>query len=218
MCFASGSLISTPAGPRPAEAISIGDLVSTVEGRAEKVVWVGRSRVSWAEQMANPRKRPVRIGQQALGPGSPERALMLSPQHRVLCRSSMTRRVAGQWESLVPALALTELSNVRLMPSLPGLEYVHIACERHVLMMVEGLAVESMLPGPIALQVMGTAEQNNLAEVLGWSEGHWGDMVPVRPILSMRKAEKLVARSQRSRMALVAPEVGSDADLVARSG
>jgi len=205
MCFVAGSMIETPAGPRPVDRMVPGDVVLTADGGAEPLVWVGRSRITWAEQMASPRKRPVRIGMGAIGPGAPERALLVSPHHRVLCRSPMVARLAGSEEALVPALALTELPHVRLMPSLPGLDYVHLACAGHVLLLVEGLAVESLLPGPPAIEAMAPAQRVALADALGWKANSWGQSAPVRPILSMRKAEKLVSRSQRSEAPLLAP-------------
>ncbi len=208
MCFVAGCLIETPAGPRPVDKLVTGDVVLTADGGAERLVWVGRSRITWAEQMASPRKRPVRIGTDALGAGTPERAFMVSPHHRVLCRSSQTARLSGAEEALVPAMALTELPQVRLMPSLPGLDYVHLACASHVLLLVEGLAVESLLPGPPAIEAMSPAQRIALAEDLGWTNATWGQIAPARPILSLRKAERLVTRSIRSGQPLVTARDG----------
>ncbi|MEQ5869808.1 Hint domain-containing protein [Sagittula sp. NFXS13] len=219
MCFVTGCIIATPGGGRPVETLASGDLVLTTEGRAEPVLWVGTSRISWAEQMSNTRKRPIRIGRDALGPGVPERAVMLSPQHRVLVRSRQVKRIVGEEEALVPALALTGLPGVRVMPSLPGLDYVHIACARHTLLLVEGAGVESILPEPLSLQEMASAQRVDLAETLGWAEARWHDHQRVRPTLSVRKAEKLVERSIRSRIPLVVPKSGSDdADVQQASG
>ncbi|MBP0483819.1 Hint domain-containing protein [Sagittula salina] len=205
MCFVKGCTIATPGGGRPVESLKPGDLVATLDGAAETVLWVGRSRITWAEQMSDQRKRPIRIGREALGPGTPERAVMIAPTHRVLVRSPQVSRLAGEREALVPALALTPLPGVRLMPSLPELDYIHLACARHVLLLAEGAGVESILPEPLAVQAMAPTQRIDLAETLGWAEGHWQEMRRVRPILSMRKAEKLVERSMRSRMPLVVP-------------
>lgn len=206
MCFVKGCLIATPGGSRLVETITPGDLVLTIDGAAEPVLWVGLTRVSWAEQMATTRKRPVRIGKDALGPGTPERAVMISPQHRVLVRSPYVARMAGTPEALVPALALTGLPGVRLMPSLPGLEYVHIACARHVLLRVEGAGVESILPEPLVVQDLAPAQRTELAEALDWASGHWSTAERVRPVMPMRRAETLVERSMRSSVPLVVPE------------
>ncbi|EBA07451.1 Hint domain-containing protein [Sagittula stellata] len=199
MCFVAGCRVATPRGARPVETIVPGDLVLTHDGRAEPVVWVGRTRVTWAEQMGNARRRPVRIGKDALGPGVPERAVMVSPQHRVMVRGRLVARMARGGEALVPALSLTALAPVRQMPSLPGLDYVHIACARHVLLLAEGVAVESVLPEPQALQEMGPAERETLAVEVAQQE-------PSLPTLSMRKAETLVARSVARGAPLVVAE------------
>ena len=67
MCFVAGCGVATPGGVRPVETIVQGDLVLTHDGRAEPVLWVGLTRVTWAEQMGNARRRPVRIGNGAYG-------------------------------------------------------------------------------------------------------------------------------------------------------
>ena len=215
MCFVKGSAVATPGGSRPVEDFTPGDLLLTVEGGAEPVLWCGLSRISWAEQMADLRKRPVRIGKDALGPGVPERAVLISPDHRLLVRSPQVSRLSGQPEALVPALALTGLPGVRLMPALPGLDYVHLACARHSLLLVEGAGVESLVPELPALQAMSPAQRIDLAERLGGTDGQDTGMDRVRPVLSMRKAETLVERSLRSRMPLVVPR--RDEGLAAQS-
>ncbi|WP_370311859.1 Hint domain-containing protein [Sagittula sp.] len=203
MCFVAGCGVATPGGVRPVETIVQGDLVLTHDGRAEPVIWVGLTRVTWAEQMGNARRRPVRIGKDALGPGVPERAVMVSPQHRVLVRSPLVARAARGGEALVPALSLTALPAVRQMPSLPGLDYVHIACARHVLLLAEGVAVETALPEPLALQEMNAAQREALVAAVGQAEPGW-------PVLSMRKAERVVARSMARGAPLVVAERGTD--------
>lgn len=211
MCFVTGCLIATPGGLRPVEELERGDVVLTLGGRPEPILWAGRSRIPFAEQMASSRKRPIRIGRDALGPGVPERAVLISPQHRVLVRSRQVLRMTGEPEALVPALALTALPGVRLMPALPQLEYCHIACARHVLLLAEGAGVESILPEPLAIQELASAQRVDLGRTLGWAEGKWLDMPRARPVLSLRKAEKLVERSMRARMPLVTPDSRSDA-------
>jgi hypothetical protein len=45
-CFMPRTMISTPNGARPVEMLERGDLISTVDGRALPVAWIGRQTVS----------------------------------------------------------------------------------------------------------------------------------------------------------------------------
>jgi hypothetical protein len=46
VCFVAGTLIATPDGERAVEALAIGDLVMTANGRAVPVKWLGRQTLS----------------------------------------------------------------------------------------------------------------------------------------------------------------------------
>ncbi|MFW2588727.1 Hint domain-containing protein [Sagittula sp. SSi028] len=205
MCFVAGCNISTPGGGRPIEHIRAGDLVDTVDGRVEQVLWAGLSRIPFAEQMINTRKRPVRIGRGALGPQVPQKAVLISPQHRVLVRSRQVLRMLGSAEAFVPALSLTSLPGIRVMPPLPELEYLHLACARHSVLLVEGIGVESILPEPSTLQELGSAERVSVSEQMEWTPYSLRPGDHARPVLSMRKAETLVQRCMRSRMPMYLP-------------
>ncbi|WP_444870345.1 Hint domain-containing protein [Rhodobacter capsulatus] len=62
ICFTPGTLIDTPAGPRPVEALRPGDRVSTRDDGAQEILWIGSRRMSGARLYALPHLRPVRLG------------------------------------------------------------------------------------------------------------------------------------------------------------
>lgn len=64
-CFARGTMITTPKGETSVEALQIGDLVSTADGQAVPVKWVGRQTI--AKRFAGERAQLVRIAAGALG-------------------------------------------------------------------------------------------------------------------------------------------------------
>ena len=83
LCFMRGTMIRTPEGESPVEALKCGDLVMTTDGRAMPVRWIGRQTVS--SIFGDPlRFRPIRIKAGALGEGVPARDLLLSPDHAIL--------------------------------------------------------------------------------------------------------------------------------------
>lgn len=195
MCVTVECLVSTPGGARAAGTLGAGDLVSTVDGAVVQLTWCGVSRFPWADQMGSAFRRPIRIAKGALGPGVPERAMLVSPDQTVLCDGGPARRFDGA-AVLLPALALTALPGVRHMPALPGLGYVHLLCGRREVLRIDGVAMGSLLPGRASANVMVQAQRRALTDVLP-DEGAYG-IGSELPLLSLRKAETMVARCQRA--------------------
>src|SRR4028119_1687973 len=75
-----GTLVTTPEGEAPVGSLRRGDLVLTADGRAARIVWMGRRTVS--RRFADPlRVLPIRIAAGALGDGLPRRDLLVSADH-----------------------------------------------------------------------------------------------------------------------------------------
>lgn len=138
-CFVAGTLIATPSGEVPVESLQPGDLVITKDHGPQPVRWVGSRRVAATGILA-----PIRIAEGALGS---HRALMLSPQHRVLIQDTLAELLFGDAEVLVAA---KDLVNDRTVLRVEGgeVEYLHLLFDRHEVIYSEGLATESYLPGP----------------------------------------------------------------------
>jgi Ca2+-binding RTX toxin-like protein len=137
-CFAPGTRIATQAGPRPVEALAIGDMVATAGGPARAVRWIGRRHYDAATVAANPQLHPVRIRAGALAPGRPVRDLVLSPQHAVLVMGD-----AATGKLLVPAAALVNGASITQPIHAGPLAYLHVELDRHALLFAEDAEVES---------------------------------------------------------------------------
>ncbi len=87
-CFLSGVHITTSTGEVLVEDLKIGDVISTYDGGARKVLWIGRQVKS---RFFSDRQRylPVEIAAGALGDHLPLRPLRLSPDHAILVNGSM---------------------------------------------------------------------------------------------------------------------------------
>ncbi|WP_373356914.1 Hint domain-containing protein [Pseudoroseicyclus sp. CXY001] len=155
-CFAAGTLIDTPDGPRKVEELAAGDMVLTRDHGARPIVWVGRRRVPGRGRLA-----PVEIAAGALGNARP---LRLSQQHRVLLEGWRVALHFGETEALTAAKHLVNDSTIRIAPC-DEVEYVHLALDAHEILFAEGLATESLHLGPGALASMGHEARAELLEI-----------------------------------------------------
>ncbi|MEM9349927.1 MAG: Hint domain-containing protein [Pseudomonadota bacterium] len=152
-CFVSGTLILTPDGERRIEELEVGDLVQTHDAGPQPIRWTGSRTMQAKGKFA-----PIRIAQGALGD---HRQLLVSPQHRVLIRDTLSELLFGEPEVLVSAKHLVNDRTIR--PEEGGfVTYVHLLFDEHQVVFSEGLATESFLPGP---QTSDCFEQNVLEEI-----------------------------------------------------
>jgi Ca2+-binding RTX toxin-like protein len=177
-CFAQGTRIATPDGPRPVERIRAGDRVCTAQGVA-RVLWHGVRALDAGTLGDAPQLRPVRVAMGAIGN---DRPLILSPQHGVCVPG-----VAG----LIRARHLAELGQgARVARRMQAVRYHHLLLPSHALIRAEGAWVESFYPGPMALAGLRPADLVALAAViLAQSPGDSGSLAarygpPVLPLLS----------------------------------
>ena len=157
ICFTPGTLIATPDGPRPVEAIRCGDRVSTRDDGAVEVLWTGARRMSGARLHAMPRLRPVRIRSGALGEGRPEGDLVVSPDHRLLITGA--RALFNQAEVLVAARDLIDDRMILSVNALREVTYVHLLTERHQIIRANGLETESFHPANADLDLIDLEER-----------------------------------------------------------
>lgn len=139
----SSARVLTPTGAVPAGQLSIGDLVETKDHGALPVQWLGLTRVSREQLSQRPALCPVRIRAGAIDGTYPREDLEVSPAAGLVMRSN----VDLQDERLVSATALTRRHG--FCKSIPrhGITYVQILLERHAVLVIEGLEMESFHPG-----------------------------------------------------------------------
>lgn len=137
-CFVAGTLIRTPQGHVPVERLTVGDMVVTRDGGPQPLTWVGGRRVDGTGVFA-----PVHVAPGALGN---RRALVLSPQHRVLLQGWRAELHFAQAEVLVAVIHLVDGARIKQVP-VPEVSYHHIMFDRHHLVWSEGVLTESFHPG-----------------------------------------------------------------------
>ena len=159
ICFTPGTLIDTPAGRRPVEALRPGEKVLTRDDGAQELLWIGSRRMSGARLYALPHLRPVRIRAGAFGIGRPEGDLVVSPQHRMLLQGPAARALFNEPEVLVQAIDLVNGGSVRLEQGLPEVTYIHLMFERHQVLRANGLESESFHPASTSLEMSEAAQR-----------------------------------------------------------
>lgn len=141
ICFDAGTQIAIPGGTCPAGDLRPGQLVNTVDAGPQPILWVGSRRSA-----ARGKAAPVLFAAHAIGNSAP---LRLSQHHRVLVRSELAELLFAASEVLVPAKALANGRDVRIVPQ-REITYVHILLAQHHLLIAEGAACESLLWGSAA--------------------------------------------------------------------
>jgi len=136
-CFTPGTMILTPDGEKPVEALCPGQLVvSQVDGVAvpRTVKWVGHRRIDLTRHPRAGTMAPVRIERDAFSEGMPHRDLMVSQDHAIF--------VDGV---LICAKQLVNGTTIRRERDWTAVDYYHVELDQHAILLAEGLPAESYL-------------------------------------------------------------------------
>lgn len=203
VCFADGTLIETDRGAVAIENLSAGDLVLTLDNGLQPIRWIGSSKMSAQVLEEAPRLRPIRIGAGALGENKPETDLLVSPQHRVLVRSTIAQRMFGAPEVLVAAKQLCQVEGIDIAEDVVEVTYLHMLFDRHEVVFSNGAETESLYTGAEALKCVGPAAAEEIFTIFPELREH--DYVPVaaRPLATGRMGRKLAVRHAQNNKQLV---------------
>ncbi|WP_258869569.1 Hint domain-containing protein [Paracoccus thiocyanatus] len=165
VCFLRGTLIKTENGEVPVEQLEPGMKVMTLDHGMKALRWIGK-RVLTAQELAEqPKLRPIRIRAEALGERLPERDLIVSPQHRVLLRSAVARRMVGEAEVLLAARHLIGLDGIDVVEDMAEVEYWHFMFDRHEVVFSNGAPTESLYTGPEAMKALGPEAREEILTI-----------------------------------------------------
>ncbi|MGC9371367.1 MAG: Hint domain-containing protein [Paracoccaceae bacterium] len=162
ICFATGTRIATPTGPRPVEELRAGDLVQTKDDGAQEILWTGQKRMTGARLYAMPHLRPIRIRSGALGLDIPDGDLIVSPQHRLLIKGRAAEALFRTPEVLIAAEDLVNDRSIMVDHALREVTYVHLLLERHQVLWANGVESESFHPANTALDTISPEQRDRL--------------------------------------------------------
>jgi Hint domain len=162
-CFTPGAMITTQRGEVPIQHLEAGDRVVTRDNGIQPVRWVGKTQMFLQDFQAEPHLLPVLVRQGSLGKGLPERDLMVSPNHRLLVANERTSLRFSEREVLVAAKHLS-VPGVHTVQS-SGTTYIHFLCDRHEVVLVNGIWTESFQPEDHSLKTIGNAQRLEIYEI-----------------------------------------------------
>lgn len=180
-CFTTDTRIRTKAGDRPVQGLKSDALLALHDSGYAYLRMVLRSRVTQRERQEQPNLRPVRIRAGALGDGLPARDLVVSPQHRMLCTSSIARQMFGTRNVLVAARKLIKIPGVHFCEQIQALEFVHIVMDRRRVIFAEDALIESFCPRRTANRYLPPAARGERSALFPQSPGDlpkWGQHIP----------------------------------------
>lgn len=189
ICYAAGTRIMTPDGPRAVETIVEGDLIETASGPA-KVIFTASHEVSGVEQMLNASLRAVVVKRGALGPDIPSCDLVLSQQHRVVLQGADVVLHFGVDKVLAPVKGLLDGERVVLSREMSATTYHHIALDRHDIVQAEGADVETLYIGDEAAKMLSAPDWSLLTRALA-AEGASLTPKAALPFLSLQETRAL---------------------------
>lgn len=201
-CFAAGTLIATPGGPRRIEDLAAGDLVCAADHGPQAIRWIGRMTLDAARLARHPHLRPIRIRAGALGPGVPDADLLLSPQHRVLIRSAIAARMFGTSEVLLPACRLLAVPGIAVATDILCVTYLHILLDQHDILIANGAGAESLYLGTQARMALGPAAWAEIAAIFPHLCGTTAAAAFARLVPKGRLSQKLLQRHVQNGKAL----------------
>jgi len=184
-CFVAGTMIFTAKGPRAVETLQPGDMLLTRDCGMRPVRWVGQVTVD-----GRGRHAPIRFMPDVCGNS---RALLVSPNHRMLITGWKAEMYFGEHEILIPAKKLVNGDTVCVSPC-EKVTYVHVLLDRHEVIYAEGAATESLHPGDFLMASESDTKNEiltlfpELASDIG--RAHWKS---VRSIAHSREAALLAA-------------------------
>ena len=162
-CFTPGAMITTQRGEIAVQHLQVGDRVITRDNGIQPVRWVGKTQMFLQDFQAEPHLLPVLVRQGSLGKGLPERDLMVSPNHRLLVANERTSLRFSEREVLVAAKHLS-VPGVHTVQS-SGTTYIHFMCDRHEVVLVNGIWTESFQPAERMLNAMEAEVRNEILKI-----------------------------------------------------
>ncbi|WP_397543937.1 Hint domain-containing protein [Roseovarius salis] len=192
-CFTPGTVIATPSGERPVEALRPGDQVLTRDNGLQEIRWTGCCRLDGETLRNAPGLRPVRIRAGALDHSLPDSDILVSPWHKVLIQGDRTAQFFEDSEVLAAAGHLTGRAGIDVV-DVDEVTYVHFMFDQHQVVLSNGFWTESFRPDDDVMRSLGARQRSRILEL-------FPDLVEPRGRQAYRCARRTLSE-QESRLLL----------------
>ncbi len=203
ICFTRGTLILTAQGYIPVEDLECGDEVATRDNGFQQIRWIGSIKLNATALRKHPNLLPIRIRRGAIGKNSPSNDLLVSPQHRVLIRSRIARKIFGVDEVLVAAKQLLQIEGIDIAHDQHEVEYFHFLFDQHEIVDSNGSETESLYTGREALKSVGSAARAEILLLFPELKDPEYVASPARHLASGRLGRRLAVRHAHNDKPLV---------------
>lgn len=190
-CYAFGSLIATPTGPRAIQEIAAGDLISKPGGNSSPVLWIWKHTQLFTSEPSD--KKPVLIQAGAIGINRPGRDLIVSAQHRIVVGAYGQLEAFFDQPMMVPAKSLTQWPGIRFMNGKSEMTWYHLLCRDHNIIFANNLASETLLLGPECLRTLSRTQKTELRDILGRPFMVQQEISAALPSLKVRETRSLLS-------------------------
>ncbi len=163
-CFTPGTSIATPKGECAVEDLAPGDRVITRDNGTCEIRWTGRQTLDHGRLAAAAHLQPILIARGSLGYGLPERDMLVSPNHRFLVAADRTMLCFEDHEALAAAKHLIDHRLIRPVRAL-GVTYILFLCDRHEVVLANGVWAEAFHPWDQSLNGLGNAQRSEIFEL-----------------------------------------------------
>ncbi len=195
VCFAEGTQILTEDGPVLVDSLQVGDQVLTIDNGLQSIRWIGSHALTDIDLALRPNLRPIRIRAGALGRGMPDSDLRVSPQHRILVRSIVAKRMFGVSEVLIPAKKLLDMDGIDIDTGASAVTYFHFLFDRHEIVFSNATPTESLFTGKEALKSVGASARKEITEL--FPDIVMDDFAPTPVRLVPKKGKMMLQMAKR---------------------
>jgi hypothetical protein len=156
--FSRGALVETEEGPVAVEDLIPGDMIVTISGEAQKLLWKGSTTIVPGRPSAQGRDmRLTRIMADALGLQRPLACVIAGPSARLLHTPDHLRGISDGLQTLTSVKEFIDgESIIDTAPPTP-VEVFHICLAKHSVIRIGGLEFETYHPGEATGRVMNHA-------------------------------------------------------------
>ena len=145
--ISGNALVRTPAGPRRADGLRVGDLLVTRDNGLQPIRLIWKRAISAIDLVSGPENAPVRLRERAVGPMMPMRSIVLGPTQQVLVPAYQVSMESVTHGGLVSARDVAGTSDAAYFDrSEEGEALYNFVLDTHEIFCASGLHVASFLP------------------------------------------------------------------------